>query len=317
MLQHPRPEYPRPQFTRPDWLCLNGPWQFEFDHGDSGMARGLLNKELDSTIHVPFCPESRLSGLGHVDFLRAVWYRREVEVPAEWASADAAERKVLLHFQAVDYDTTVWVNGTEVGRHRGGCAPFTCDLDGVAAPGDTMTIVVRARDDNRSPRPMGKQCSAYKNEGCHYTRTTGIWQTVWLEPVPRSFLKRARITPDVAGCCFRVSQPVSGAHADLSVRVTLLDSQGTITAASAPCTDMAPTVDLLIPEPRRHLWSPADPFLYDLNIELLDASGAVIDRVASYAGLRSVSIDGQAILLNGQPVFQRLVLDQGDRKSVV
>ena len=133
----PRPEYPRPQFVREDWLCLNGPWQFEIDYGDSGLVRGLKDRELKDTIQVPFCPESELSGIGHVDFMNAVWYRREVAIPKEWAG-----RKVLLHFQAVDYDTTVWVNGVEVARHRGGFAPFTCDLGGVVSAGETATIVV-------------------------------------------------------------------------------------------------------------------------------------------------------------------------------
>src|ERR1700687_198962 len=116
----PRPEYSRPQFVRPDWLCLNGEWQFEIDQGDSGLERGLLVRELKDRITVPFCPESPLSGIHNTDFLNAVWYRRTVALPAIWAG-----RRVLLHFQAVDYDATVWVNGHEVGRHRGGFTPFT------------------------------------------------------------------------------------------------------------------------------------------------------------------------------------------------
>lgn len=119
----PRSEYPRPQFVRPDWLCLNGEWQFEIDQGDSGLERGLLERELNDRIIVPFCPESELSGVHNRDFLNAVWYRRVVDIPAEWQG-----RRVLLHFQAVDYDATVWVNGVEVGRHRGGFTPFSCDL---------------------------------------------------------------------------------------------------------------------------------------------------------------------------------------------
>src|SRR6476661_2831964 len=136
----PRPEYPRPQFVRGDWLCLNGTWEFEIDQADSGLERGLLTRSLENKILVPFCPESTLSGIGHTDFINAVWYRREVRIPAEWAG-----RKVLLHFGAVDYDATVWVNGEEVCRHRGGFTPFTCDLHGVAEGGTTATVVVRAR----------------------------------------------------------------------------------------------------------------------------------------------------------------------------
>ena len=176
--QLPRSEYPRPQFVRPDWLCLNGEWQFEIDPGDSGLERGLCERPLTGRITVPFCPESVLSGIGSTDFLNAVWYRREVSIPQEWAGRD-----VLLHFQAVDYDATVWVNGTEVARHRGGSTPITCPLKGLAGPGEIAKIVVRARDNHRDPKPRGKQSSLYANHGCEYTRTTGIWQTVWMEPV--------------------------------------------------------------------------------------------------------------------------------------
>ncbi len=116
----PRPEYPRPQFVRNEWLCLNGEWQFEIDNGDSGLERGLIESELKDRIIVPFCPESPLSGINNTDFMNVVWYRRKMRIPGEWAGSS-----VLLHFQASDYDTTVWVNGTEVRRHRGGFTPFT------------------------------------------------------------------------------------------------------------------------------------------------------------------------------------------------
>ena len=147
----PRPEYPRPQFVRKDWLCLNGEWSFEIDHGDTGLSRGLLKNELKQKITVPFCPESTLSGIGYTDFMNCVWYKRTVAIPKDWAG-----RNVLLHFQASDYDTTVWINETEVVRHRGGFTPFTADLRDIAAPGETVTITVRARDDRNPPQPRGK-----------------------------------------------------------------------------------------------------------------------------------------------------------------
>jgi len=304
----PRPEYPRPQFARPDWLCLNGEWQFEIDAGDSGLERGLLNRELAGRILVPFCPESALSGIGHLDFMNAVWYRRQVALPPQWAG-----RKVLLHFQAVDYDATVWVNGHEVGRHRGGFAPFTCDLSGVAQPGETITIVVRARDDHHSPQPRGKQIHRYYGpRGAHYVRTTGIWQTVWLEPVPEIALKRPRITPDVANSLFRLELPITGSRPGLRARAVLKDAAGVVCSAEVPAdADLAPQLYLPIPPERRRLWSIGDPHLYDLEIALLDAGGRVIDRAESYAGLRGIAIDGKAIRINGEVVFQRLVLDQG------
>jgi beta-galactosidase/beta-glucuronidase len=303
----PRPEYPRPQFTRRDWLCLNGEWQFELDPGDSGLERGLAERELVGRILVPFCPESSLSGVGNTDFLNAVWYRREVTIPAAWAGHD-----VLLHFQAVDYDATVWVNGVEVGRHRGGFTPITCSLKGIAGPGDRAVIVVRARDTWRDPQPRGKQSQRYHNYGCLYTRTTGIWQTVWLEPVPATCLGRPRITPDVGRGLFRLEQPVYGDQAGLTLEIVLSDDRGAIAVASRPLgLDFTPALELPIPEDRIRLWGPADPFLYDLDIRLVNAAGAVVDRASSYTGLRSIAFQGPRVTINGQSIFQRLVLDQG------
>ena len=303
----PRPEYPRPQFVRPDWLNLNGRWQFELDRGDSGLERGLLERELQDEILVPFCPESELSGIGETDFLHAVWYRRTVRLPGEWAG-----RRVLLHFQAVDYDTTVWVNGTEVVRHRGGFTPFTADLHGVAEPGETVTISVRARDPKSGPQARGKQAMRYANHDCMYTRTTGIWQTVWLEPVPETHLRRPRITPDLAASAFHLELPLSGNRPGHRVRAVLSDEAGEVCRAEARADlDLSPRLYLPVPEDRRRPWSPQDPHLYRLRLELLDAAGAVVDAADSYAGLRSVAVRGRAVLLNGRPLFQRLVLDQG------
>jgi beta-galactosidase/beta-glucuronidase len=305
----PRPEYPRPQCVRDEWLCLNGEWEFEFDPGDSGLERGLTGRRLNRRIRVPFCPESALSGIGDPDFHHAVWYRREVAIPPAWAGRD-----VLVHFQAVDYDATVWANSREVGRHRGGFTPFTCSLAGVAAPGETVTLVVRARDGREcAGRPGGKQSNyRYDNAGCHYTRTTGIWQTVWMEPVPATRLGRPHVTPDVANGRFLLRQPLAGVRAALRVRARLRDDGGTVSeVVVAADADFAPLLTLDIPAGRRRLWEPGRPHLYDLDIELLDAGGTVLDRVRSYAGLRAVTLDGRTVKVNGRPLFQRLVLDQG------
>jgi beta-galactosidase/beta-glucuronidase len=300
----PRGEYPRPQFRRDDWLCLNGTWGFEIDRADSGLERGLRDVPLAGEITVPFCPESVLSGVGDTDFLRAVWYRRTIDIPADWAG-----RRILLHFGAVDYDTTVWVDGEEVGRHRGGFTPFTCDLGERTG---SLTVVLRARDPERSPQARGKQSRKYEMYSCNYTRTTGIWQTVWAEPVPELHLRRSRITPDVAAGAFWIEQPLSGNKPGYKVRAVLSDGAGEVVSATARADlDLAPRLVLQVPTDRQHLWSTSDPHLYALRLELLDDSGAVVDSVDSYAGLRSVSIDGVAVKINGEPVFQRLVLDQG------
>lgn len=305
----PRSEYPRPQFTRSEWLCLNGEWEFEIDQGDSGLARGLLARPLQEKITVPFCPEAELSGIGNTDFLHAVWYRRRVTIPTAWAG-----RHVVLHFQAVDYDATVWVNGIEVKRHRGGFTPFSCPLEDIPGvlPGREIEIVLRARDSARDSQPRGKQCLELKNWGCMYTRTTGIWQTVWLEPVPPCSLGRPRLTPDVRRGLIQLEQVISRMESGMRVVARLRDGNGVIAEEVAECLgELSVTLDLPIPAERRRLWRPEDPFLYEVEIELSDATGKVVDRIGSYAGLRSIAIVGKAVLLNGQPVFQRLVLDQG------
>jgi beta-galactosidase/beta-glucuronidase len=303
----PRPEHPRPQLVRPDWVSLNGVWQFEIDQGDSGVERGLVDRELAASITVPFAPESQLSGIGVTDFLEAVWYRRSVDLPPQWAG-----KRVLLHFQAIDHDATVWVNGVQVARHRGGFTPFSADLHGVAEPGERITIVVRARDTRHGLQPRGKQSTDYANRGVHYTRTTGVWQTVWLEAVPHTWLRRARVTPDVAGSAFHLELPVSAGHSGWTVHAILSDDSGEVIRGQTSIgMNFTPRMVLRIPEERVRLWQPGNGQLYGLRLEVRDAEARVVDAATSYAGLRSVAVDGQAVLINGRRVFQRLVLDQG------
>jgi beta-glucuronidase len=302
----PKPEYPRPQFVRPDWLTLNGAWQFEIDRGDSGEDRGLRARELSGSILVPFAPESKASGIEDTDFLHAVWYRRVVAIPREWG-----DREVLLHFGAVDHDTTVWVDDVEVARHRGGFSSFSASLAGVATAGQEITIVVRARDTPTDAQARGKQATWFANTGCNYTRTTGIWQSVWLEPVPAAHVRSLDVVPQRADSSFLVTADVSHRATGLRLEATLTDERGEVVSASVPADDLAPRVLLAVPDDRSRLWSPEDPHLYGLIVRLRDVDGAVVDEVESYAGLRSVAISGNRVLLNGEPVFQRLVLDQG------
>lgn len=302
----PRPEYPRPQLRRDDWLNLNGEWQFEIDWADTGLERGVNVRELTGSILVPFAPESTASGIGQTDFMAAVWYRRTVRIPREWAGQD-----LLLHFGAVDHDTTVWANGVEVARHRGGFTSFTADITAATTAGSDVTIVVRARDTRDEPQARGKQATEYGNSACYYTRTTGIWQTVWLEPVPTSRIRSLRITPQLAAGRFDIVVPLQGARPGLTLDIQILDAAGPIATASVRADlDLAPSLSVTIPEERVRPWSPSDPHLYDI-IATLRERDEVIDQVASYAGLRSISIHGNRVLLNGEPVFQRLVLDQG------
>ncbi len=303
----PKPEHPRPQFFRPDWLNLNGAWQFETDGGDSGLERGLCGRDLSHLIMVPFAPESQASGIGNTDFLQVVWYRREVEVPGDWTG-----KRVMLHFGAVDHDATVWVNGVEVVRHRGGFSSFSADITAAVTAGSTSTIVVRARDLRGAVQARGKQSAEYANHDCDYTRTTGIWQTVWLEAVPEIHLRRGRVIPHVGAGAFTVDLPVSANRPDWTATAALADERGLlVTDTVGVALDRSPSVRLTIPRDRVRLWSPEDPHLYDLRLELRDENGDLVDSVQSYTGLRSVTIDGQAIMINGKRVFQRLVLDQG------
>jgi beta-galactosidase/beta-glucuronidase len=301
----PRSEYPRPQFVRSEWLCLNGEWEFEIDRDDDGAERGLLTRPLAQTIVVPFSPESELSGIGISDFLEAVWYRRTVSIPAGWAGDS-----VLLRFQASDHDTTVWVNGAEVGRHRGGFTPFAFDITDALTVTDPV-IVVRVRDHSSAVQARGKQSTRPENYEAFYSRTTGIWQTVWLEPVSRTHLGRARITPNSARDSFRFEVPIVNPTKDTAVEIVISDDEGEVARASARADGaFQAEATVVLPLTRRRVWSPEDPHLYGIRFVLRDGE-RVVDRVESYAGLRSVSIDGSRVLLNGEPRFQRLVLDQG------
>ena len=300
----PRPEYPRPQMRRDTWLNLNGPWQFEIDHAGSGRARGLIEKDpLDQVIQVPFCPESRLSGIEYKDFMKAVWYRRTFDLPEE-----ALEGRVLLHFGAVDYKAEVWVNGKSVGVHEGGYVSFTFDITEAAAAGEN-TLVVCADDDQLGGRqPFGKQSDRYHSYACSYTRTTGIWQTVWVEWVPATYLQSFRLTPDAENGTvlvdIKLNRPIKNAW--LTATATFDNTlQGVKTAFIDD--DRA---QLLLAVDDKHLWGPGHPALYDLRLEL-SAEGRTVDAIDSYFALRSVCFRGKTFLLNGQPLFQRLILDQG------
>ena len=300
----PRGEYPRPQRVRDEWLCLNGPWLFDVDSGGNGEGLGWPERpRLRHRIVVPFCPESKLSGIGSRDFMPCVWYARRFSLPAAWAG-----RRVLLHFGAVDYEATVWVNGRQVGFHRGGFTPFCCEITGAARGGRNL-LVVRAVDDTRSSlQPSGKQSASYESRGCHYTRVTGIWQSVWLEPVGRSYVESLRMTGDPGGGRIHLAAVIDSPGDSLTLAVEARAGRRIVgrSGAAAATALAACTIDL----DHVRLWDLDDPFLYDLTLTLRDERG-VVDRVRSYFGLRSVTLDPPAILLNGRPVFQRLVLDQG------
>jgi hypothetical protein len=299
----PRPEHPRPDAFRENWVTLNGEWQFEIDAKGDGEARGLKSgKDLDAKIVVPFCPESKLSGIGHYGLMKNVWYRRPFEVPAAMKG-----KRVRLHFGGVDYRAWVWVNGQLVGEHSGGNVAFSFDITKLLRDGPNE-LVVRAFDDTTSGcQPTGKQTHNV-SEGCVYTRTTGIWQPVWLEAVGSSFVESFSIVPDPDRSRILVEATVNGADSDLTLTAEAFADGKLVGKDSCPASwrDNRLVLDLKT----KKLWEPGKPFLYDLKFSLKQGSKTV-DEVASYLGLRKVAIEGRAILINDKRVFQRTILDQG------
>ncbi len=292
----PRAEHPNPQWERETWKNLNGPWEFEFDFGCSAVERRLWEKKrFDREILVPFCPESRLSGIGYTDFINGVAYRRNFELSQEELAG-----KVLLHFGAVDYEASVYVNGTLVGSHKGGYTSFCFDITKHVAPGPN-TLFVAVKDDVRSGlQPKGKQAHLYASSGCDYTRTTGIWQTVWLEFVPERHIQSAKYYPDPANGKVTVTGLVQGQG---TLQLTALWEDKPVGEAALSVEDGFFTVQLDLSE--THLWEPGKGGLYTLLLTFGE------DRVKSYFGLRTAKFQGRKFLLNGKSLFQRFVLDQG------
>ena len=301
----PRPEYPRPQFERTDWVNLNGQWTFEMDFGASGEQRGWTSsKGLSKKITVPFCPESELSGIGYTDFIPCVWYQRNINIPAEWNG-----KKILLHFGAADYETKVYVDGKMVGEHKGAGSSFNFDITSYVKAGQQANLVVRVYDNLRGGmQPGGKQCTALYSAGCSYTRVTGIWQTVWMEAVNEQALKNVFAIPDIDQQQLVVRPEFYNEGNNNTLTVEVKDGKKTVAKRTAQASNQS---TIVLPIKNAHLWSPEDPYLYDVKYTVKNAQGEVIDEVSSYMGMRKVHISGGYFYLNNKPYFQRLVLDQG------
>ena len=294
-----RTEHPKPQFRRDNWLNLNGSWQFEIDHGNSGEARGMYDPaiQLSQTINVPFCPESKLSGVEYKDFMYSVWYKRSVTL-----TADQIQGRVVLHFGAVDYLATVYINGKKVGTHKGGYVSFAFDITDYVVEGENI-ITLHAEDDTRNRLiPYGKQCPLYYSAGCSYTRTTGIWQTVWLEFTPKTYIRKVKFYPDADA-----GNGALSVHAELigkgnfTVQASFEGKpMGTVTLTNVQGYVVA-TLELV----EKHLWELGKGGLYDLTLTFGE------DTVNSYFGLRSILYTDKKFYLNGKSVFQRTILDQG------
>ncbi|OHE42027.1 MAG: glycoside hydrolase family 2 [Tenericutes bacterium GWF2_57_13] len=302
-----RSEYPRPDFVRPLWHHLNGPWEFLFDDDDRGHAeRWYENAAFDRTIEVPFCFQSPLSGIHDESFHDRVWYRRTVEVPNTFLG-----KRIILHIGACDYESEVYAGGVLVARHIGGTTGFSADVTDRVEDGN-LTIVVFALDPSTDETiPRGKQYWKELHEIIWYPRTTGIWQTVWLEAVSDVSLDHVKVVPDFdAGTVTfdaRLSRRVDAILAVeiyaegkpyASERMTIARGHGSVSVAMN-----RPNADV-------HPWSPEDPFLYDV-VYTLHHRGSCVDRVTSYLGMRKIHTEGGRVFLNNHPYYLRLVLDQG------
>lgn len=298
--EHPHPEYPRPQMVRAEWLNLNGRWDYAIR-----LKEEERPESFEGRILVPFPVESSLSGVQKsVGPEQRLWYRRRLEIPASWM-----QRRILLHFGAVDWETMVWVNGHFVGEHRGGYDAFSFDITSALERSGSQEILLAVWDPTDAGyQPRGKQVR--NPRGIWYTPTTGIWQTVWLEPVPTVSIERVKIVPDIRAGAFNVTVHTRGSASDHRVRVSVRDGANAPGQASG-----APGRPVVVKVPSPRMWSPDSPFLYDMDVELMKGD-AVVDRVTGYAGLRRISVCSDAggrlrLCLNDKPVFQFGPLDQG------
>jgi hypothetical protein len=294
------PDYPRPQMRRQRWLNLNGVWQLAFAEKTDMVPIG---KDLPERILVPFPVESALSGvMKHADRL---WYRRSFTLPKDWDG-----QRVLLHFGAVDWEATVHVNGQKLGEHRGGYDAFSFDITDALKANAANELIVGVLDPTSAgTQPRGKQ--VLKPGGIYYTPTTGIWQTVWLEPVPPANIEGLHIVPDVDNKQVRITVRTRGKTAQHHVKITARAERETVSSGQGD-----PGEELKLSLGQVKLWSPESPFLYDLRVELLGGDGKPVDAVDSYFGMRKIGIgpDGKGVtrlLLNGKFVFQCGPLDQG------
>lgn len=312
MTIQPRSEYPRPQFQREEWLNLNGQWQFDYDDNNEGLINKWYKDDkhaFSKEITVPFSYQSELSGIGETDFHDLVWYKRNFYVPEQWL-----EKRVLLHFGAVDYRTWVYVNGNFIMFHEGGHVPFHIEITNHLQSGEN-TVVVRVEDESKAlDQPRGKQYWEEKSEGIFYLRTTGIWQTVWLEAVSPVYLEKVKMTPDIdkdeVSIEYVVNGDISGQLLEMEVSFKGKQVAKDILILSANKGKRSIALNDFNVHDAGRLWSPEHPNLYDITFRLKEDEN-VIDEVASYFGMRKISIENGVVMLNNKPYYMKLVLDQG------
>lgn len=296
----PRNEYPRPQLMRDEdtWQCLNGEWEFELDLCKSGTERGLQNAEhLNGKITVPFVPESELSGVCFTDFIEGAWYKRLFTIQKK------SGERILIHFGAVNHHATVYINSRKVGTHVGGYTPFEFDITNYCADGEN-TLTVYVENNVRDPlQPSGKQSTRFAPYNCLYTRCTGIWQSVWLENVPDTYIKRVKLIPDAENGVLHATVYFGGTPCTQTLRATAAFGGDTVCSREVKCIGDSVTFSLEIANCVK--WDVGCGNLYDLTLS------TDTDLVVSYFGMRDISVSQNKVLINGKSVFQRLVLDQG------
>lgn len=310
-------DYPRPQFVRKNWTNLNGNWKFRFDDDDLGeQEKWYLGFESEQTILVPFTYETKMSGIADETRHDHIWYERSFEVDGEKMKG----HRYLLHFEGSDYLTRVWVNGRYAGCHQGGYERFSFDVSALVKNGGNQ-VVVKVEDSFDAQQPRGKQKWLSENFGCWYIQTTGIWKTVWSEYVPVIRLDSVKMTPNPENGTLDVIYEVDAAEKDLGQDLTIEacirfgdvvinQSVVSILRRKTPVSLNVFLNSSAGMEWGIRKWSPENPDLYDIEFKVRK-NGVVLDEVFSYFAMREIRIDGPNILLNGEPLYQRLILDQG------
>ena len=305
----PRMEFPRPDFERNDWYNLNGQWEFEFDDENEGERENWQRgKAFSKRIMVPFCFQSELSGIYDTGLHEVLWYKRTFDFPESFRG-----KRILLNFGAVDFFAKVWINGEYIGCHKGGHVPFKFDIANYLKDRDN-TIVVRVEDRYDTVQPRGKQYWKQKPDRCWYTSTSGIWQTVWLEAVGEVYIDKIRLTPDIDKGNVLLEMFLDSIPYEMNMEISVSYKNKIIRKLGMNISDRITKQTIDIKEEdyidEIHHWTPDCPNLYDVELRLT-CNEQELDCVKSYFGMRKISVDGDMILLNNRPLYQKLVLDQG------
>ena len=310
-------DYPRPQFVRTDWENLNETWDFGFDDENAGEKEKWYQEfKGDKKINVPFTYETKLSGIQDETRHDFIWYHRTINVDG----VKLENNRYILHFEGSDFITKVWVNGAYAGSHRGGYARCSFDVTNLVHDGENE-LTVKVEDSFDTQQPRGKQRWINENFGCWYVQTTGIWKTVWSEYVPKISLASVKMTPDLQNAALKLEYEVAAAEKDLDddLMITATVSfQGTMVAKQCVLANqkhVETTINVAYEgtvglEWGVRVWTPTEPDLYDIDFAVTH-KGETVDTVGSYFAMREIRIDGSNILLNGHPLYQRLILDQG------